>query len=74
PVTPTPVTPTPVTPTPVTPTTATPTTKPTNINANTSGEETPFTGVKGGLGIAVIIAVIVAVVAGIRYSKYNSVK
>ena len=46
----------------------------TNVNSNESGGSTPFTGVKGGLGLAVVIALIAAGAAGIRYKKYNSVK
>lgn len=60
--------------TPTTKPTAKPTVTPTNVNSNTSDGKTPFTGVRGGLGIAVIIALVVAVIAGIKYSKYNLVK
>lgn len=44
------------------------------INANSSNSIVPYTGVKVGLGLTVFVAIIGALVAGIRYKKFNSIK
>lgn len=46
----------------------------TAVSANSSNSKVPNTGVKIGLGLTVFVSIIAALVAGIRYKKFNSIK